>query len=238
MQFGHYLKNKRTDLGWTQPDAAAKIGIEQSYLSKLETGKSVPSDEIFNKLKQVYSIDLTDMTESVLPSDLIKLNEVESIKATVFKLEKKRLSATRSWLVAGLVLLILGGSLFGATLIPDTFSGEYKYRSQGTLEVGEDLTTFSDKNIYPGFRSEISDQQRQRLIQRIDQKDKVFDSDRGSSFLEKDSDGLRYYELLHKQVVSSPYCPNWLIIPAIGFILGGLGCFFIGFMWRQSRTLK
>lgn len=36
MKFGEYLKNQRTELGWTQPDAAAKAGIEQSYLSKLE----------------------------------------------------------------------------------------------------------------------------------------------------------------------------------------------------------
>ncbi|MGE0743387.1 MAG: helix-turn-helix domain-containing protein, partial [Hyphomonadaceae bacterium] len=38
MKFGEDLKNRRTELGWTQPDAAAKASIEQSYLSKLETG--------------------------------------------------------------------------------------------------------------------------------------------------------------------------------------------------------
>ena len=36
MKFGEYLKSQRDARGWTQPMAAEKIGIEQSYLSKLE----------------------------------------------------------------------------------------------------------------------------------------------------------------------------------------------------------
>ncbi len=47
MKFGEYLKSQRDARGWTQPMAAEKIGIEQSYLSKLETGKASPSDEMF-----------------------------------------------------------------------------------------------------------------------------------------------------------------------------------------------
>jgi len=50
MKFGDYLRQKREDRGWTQPEAAAKARIEQSYLSKLETGRSYPSDDVFERL--------------------------------------------------------------------------------------------------------------------------------------------------------------------------------------------
>ena len=57
MKFGEYLKNRRTELGWTQPDAASKAGIEQSYLSKLETGKSFPSEDVYQRLVGAFGLD-------------------------------------------------------------------------------------------------------------------------------------------------------------------------------------
>lgn len=53
MKFGVYLRSLREKAGWTQPEAAEKIEIEQSYLSKLETGKCFPSEDIFSKLSRV-----------------------------------------------------------------------------------------------------------------------------------------------------------------------------------------
>lgn len=44
MNFGEKLKRIRTEKNLTQPRFAEAIGIEQSYLSKLENDKSQPSD--------------------------------------------------------------------------------------------------------------------------------------------------------------------------------------------------
>ena len=235
MHFGQYIKNKRSDLGWTQPDAAAKIGIEQSYLSKLETGKSVPSDDIFNKMKAVYEIDLDDMAESVIESDLIKLNEVKSIKATVHAIEKKRVTATRSWLVAGLLFLILGGSFLGAVSIPGKFVNEYSYLSQGILLPGEEPSVFSNNHKYTKYISGLSTDERGKFIQRIKPKYKTYTTSRGASFLETDTDGLRYYELKYNDAVISTRFPRWFVIPAFAFLIGGLGCFFIATKWRKVK---
>jgi transcriptional regulator with XRE-family HTH domain len=54
MKFGDYLRQKREARGWTQPEAANKAGIEQSYLSKLETGKSYPSEDAYARLVAAY----------------------------------------------------------------------------------------------------------------------------------------------------------------------------------------
>ena len=77
MKFGDYIRQCRERLKWTQPEAATKIEIEQSYLSKLETGKSYPSEEIFNKLADVYQINLNELYEKI-PSD--ELNNLKDIK--------------------------------------------------------------------------------------------------------------------------------------------------------------
>ncbi|MBO6796341.1 helix-turn-helix transcriptional regulator [Maricaulis sp.] len=50
MKFGDYLRQCREAKGWTQPEAARHADIEQSYLSKLETGRSYPSEDVYSRL--------------------------------------------------------------------------------------------------------------------------------------------------------------------------------------------
>ena len=50
MQFGEKLKQLRQERNLTQPDLADKLGIEQSWLSKLENDKCHPSSELLGKL--------------------------------------------------------------------------------------------------------------------------------------------------------------------------------------------
>ena len=64
MNFSEYLKNRLAELGWTQPAAAANAGIEQSYLSKLETGRSVPSDEVYQRLVEAIGINTEAMVSA------------------------------------------------------------------------------------------------------------------------------------------------------------------------------
>ena len=75
MKFGDYLKERREEKAWTQPEAAARAGIEQSYLSKLETGKSYPSEEVYGRLVETFEIDTGDLSGRVDAADLDKLKE-------------------------------------------------------------------------------------------------------------------------------------------------------------------
>ena len=47
---GQQLKQLRNNKKLSQPEFAQQVGIEQSYLSKLENDKSIPSNEIFRAL--------------------------------------------------------------------------------------------------------------------------------------------------------------------------------------------
>ena len=53
----HQLQKLRKEKGWTQAIAAREIGIQQSYLSKLENGKLLPSEDVYEKIAQAYGID-------------------------------------------------------------------------------------------------------------------------------------------------------------------------------------
>lgn len=58
MEIGQILREKRKALGWTQGVAAQKIGIQQSYLSKLENNQFIPSQEVLEQLSEVYQVEL------------------------------------------------------------------------------------------------------------------------------------------------------------------------------------
>ncbi|MCL1076679.1 XRE family transcriptional regulator [Parashewanella spongiae] len=50
MTLGQIIKQIRVEKALSQPELAEKIGIEQSYLSKLENDKSLPSNEMLQAI--------------------------------------------------------------------------------------------------------------------------------------------------------------------------------------------
>ena len=56
MSFEENLRTLRLSRGLTQPMLAEKADIEQSYLSKLENGRSRPSEEVLTRLAQALEV--------------------------------------------------------------------------------------------------------------------------------------------------------------------------------------
>jgi len=56
LRLSEHLIRLRKAKGWTQMEAAQHIQIQQSYLSKLENGHYVPSDEVITKLSAAYGV--------------------------------------------------------------------------------------------------------------------------------------------------------------------------------------
>ena len=65
MNFGDRIKQLRTQKNLTQPQLAQAIGIEQSYLSKLENDKSVPGADIFQSILRAFNMDVASFLEGV-----------------------------------------------------------------------------------------------------------------------------------------------------------------------------
>jgi transcriptional regulator with XRE-family HTH domain len=113
MKFGDYLRQKRADLGWTQPEAAAHAKIEQSYLSKLENNKSIPSGDIYARLVDAYGIDAQEMANILFPAELDRLREIDSLRDLLLSRSRSDTETPRKLLLAGLAALILGGGFIG-----------------------------------------------------------------------------------------------------------------------------
>ena len=234
MKFGVYIRSLREKLGWTQPEAAEKIEIEQSYLSKLETGKCFPSEDIFLRLSRVYRIDAHKMIELIDSNELEKLKEVNDVRKIVVENRQSHTLALRRWLIIGLTFLMLGGACIGAS----TLSGneqQYHYRSQGILLDGEGLDAFSIVNERTSKLKEEAPnlfRLQKQMVKRINQLDNISLIHRGASYIENVEGGKRVFRLYTSREIRINTILQWLVVPGIMFFAGSFGCFFIGYRWR------
>ena len=234
MKFGDYLRNCRDKLEWTQPEAAAKIEIEQSYLSKLETGKSYPSEEIFNKLIEVYQIDADELYEKISSEELAKLKELKQVRSAILKKDHVKVTTTRGWLLTGFIMMMLGGTFFGIAIIPNHASVEYLYRSQGVLHPDEPLDQFSliNKQLDNSPQHQKLITKQKELLARLDQMDEITDQDKGNAYVKSTMNGRRFFEKVSAKEAQRRHANRWFIAPAFMLIFGAVGCFYISRRWN------
>ncbi len=161
MHLSEKIKQLRKEKEWTQPELAQEIGIEQSYLSKLENGKSIPSADIFQLIMAKFDLSIHELLDGVDQSIVHRhLRQIPEV-ANYLSLNKSNdLRSRRIWLVSsafcfviGVVLLI--ASQFGL-LLPET---QYQYISKGVVKEGESKEVFTNfMQGYAGFDHDSDDQ--------------------------------------------------------------------------------
>jgi transcriptional regulator with XRE-family HTH domain len=214
MKFGEFLKNRRAELGWTQPDAAAKAGIEQSYLSKLETGKSFPSEDVYQRLVEALSLNTESMVAALYPAELDRLREIEAVRKLLLERDHGTRSAARRWLYVGLGALVVGGALVGLAQVDRGGAAtHYAYQSYGVVRPSESEDVFEEDPA------------------RADEQTISIPDMRGPSYTETVPEGRRIWRLVGANAVLVPARFGWALIPGFALIIGGLGCFFIS--WRR-----
>jgi transcriptional regulator with XRE-family HTH domain len=236
MRFGDYLRRRREEKGWTQPEAAAKAAIEQSYLSKLEAGKSYPSEEVFARLVAAYGVDIAEMTEAVASSELAKLREIAGVRAAVLDRQRSHRRSTRGWLLAGLAFLMIGGACLGVTTLARNETRTTKeYVSMGVLKPDEPLDAFDLVSLpmdptRPDFDAMRARQQ--DLIDRLDVVKRVTTENRGFWYVENTPEGRRAFHSGAYEKTDLPSPLHWFVVPGLAFLAGSLGCAFIAVRWR------
>lgn len=237
MNFGEKVKQLRAERNLTQPQLAQSIGIEQSYLSKLENDKSVPSAEIFQSILRAFSIDvgtlLAGVDETIVHRDLRQIPEVSN---HVTAKRQLRVHNIKAWLFAsgiacalGLTLVVAGyrGLLFSKTLIT--------YRSEGVILPGEPT------NIFDIHRRLLNEQLDANLItreqeaaltekfsRRFDRDTIVLDSYRGDDFIQDVAGGKRSYSLTREMPADRPE-NRWIMLAGVLLTFAGL----LGFVVEQ-----
>lgn len=59
------LSEWRSRQGLTQAELAEKVGVDQSYLSRLERGQRRPSARLFARLCKVLNVSLEEQNEAL-----------------------------------------------------------------------------------------------------------------------------------------------------------------------------
>ena len=236
MKFGDYLRRIREEKGWTQPEAAQKAGIEQSYLSKLETGKSYPSEEVFARLAEAYGFDGADVVKQVASSELAKLKEIGDVRAAILDRQRNERTAARGWLVATLALLLAGGACLGVSLQARDTEGTLRtYVSLGVLLEGEPFDVFDNFGRIPDPDHPDFSAWRERMVAmaaRQDVERRATTEWWGNGFVETTPEGRRRFRLDHLEPHVEPSPLRWFLAPALALLIGSLGCAFISYRWK------
>lgn len=142
MNLGEKLRQLRQARNLTQPEVAEAIGIEQSYLSKLENGKYTPSSDVFSRVLDVFKINVGDLVDDLEPGAQNQLRQIPAV-AEYFS-EQKRLiiGDRRRWLLVSTFLFAVGVALIYAGHA-DLFVSNtvYSYESAGIAPAGESSYT-------------------------------------------------------------------------------------------------
>mgnify|MGYP001069881139 FL=1 len=150
MTLGQRIKNLRHSLEMSQPDLAEAMGVEQSYISKLENDKSFPSDDMFTALLGALNTDvkkfLEGFDESTIKGALSKLTAVNDT-LTVHKQGMRKFMLR--WVLVSAALIVLGVTCYLAAdnrWFMEYGGGEqFRYESKGVVFAGEPLHLF-DQN--------------------------------------------------------------------------------------------
>lgn len=243
MNFGEKLKQLRAERNLTQPQLAQAIGIEQSYLSKLENDKSVPSADIFQAILKALSIDVATFLEGVDEKQVYRdLRQVPEVSNHLNALLNVKIHSIRTWLYASGIALALGLTLGIASLRGLLFPGtQFDYESPGISLPGEPSDFFDN---YFGYvlqkRSAelITEQEKFQILDEINKRRvhdyRVLDDYRGKAFTEEVPGGQRTWYFQRTSEFERPQ-NRWLMLAGVLLCFGGVVGFIVEARLRQVR---
>lgn len=242
MNFGERLKQLRTGKGLTQPQFAQMAGIEQSYLSKLENDKSVPSAEMFGTIVAALGMDaatfLQDVDQDVLAATLRHIPQVtqftsSEVAAQVHHTKRWLFGSAAAWLLGFAMMLAANDGIFFSNTM-------YKYSSPGVIRPGE------AENVFSTYREVLANQLLAKLItveemgkqsaEFVARRDRPvtveWPENRGTVYYEPAENGRRRFELVNTRHIEAKGNRILQYLGAIVLLSGFVGLFI---EWRLRR---
>lgn len=236
MNFGEKLRQLRNEQGLTQPELAEAVGIEQSYLSKLETGKSIPSAEVFGQILGFFSCDIGDLVDDLDQRSRLQLRQIPVVSNYFSEQRDLIIGSRRRWLFVACISVAIGTGLFYAgyshLFVPEKV---YQYRSAGIVLDGESKDIFSREiprtplppDLYPDAAARTAS-----LVARLDEDFFATREYKGTVFNIPVDGGSRTYNLASAGVVSS-----WVNkgVSALGLMLASFGLVLLAVERKLAR---
>ena len=227
MTLGEKLKELRLARNFSQPELAQAAAIEQSYLSKLENDKSLPSNEVFRQLLAALSVELSDLLHCPkLKSDLTRLKQIPDIDAFLSQRQQFTIGQQRRWWYISSALIVIAVTLFYIGQNERLFAQQlYQYQSKGVVLEGEPEAIFNTWiHLMPqGVDRAVKDAKQQEMLLReaIDTRFEI--SNLGDAVTLEVEGGRRYYEYQQKIVTADTISPWFRIVGVLLFCMGLMG---------------
>ena len=235
MTLGEQFKQLRQELGLSQPELAALAGIEQSYLSKLENDKSVPSNDIFRNLLKAFNLELSQfLARFDLNSSQGQLCLIPDIENWFNQQQQSKALHQRYYLYTCSALIVVAVTLFYAGFSTLIFSeSRYQYYSRGVVLPGEPNDIFSSwqqqiKEIGMEGRA-LRNVKEVEMAKRSDPDVHFLHENFGKLFVMKVDGGMRLYRL--DKIEQEPRAINALL-QLLGVLLFSAGI--MGFIMERK----
>lgn len=163
MNFGERLRQLRANRNLTQPELAEAAGIEQSYLSKLENGKSLPSNEVLSSILDVFKLDVSDLLDELDQGSRNQMRQIPDVAAYLNHQKQRLIGNRKRWLLASSLLLALGVALVYAGNVHLFYTNlVYHYKSDGIVLEGESKEIFRHPSL--AFKEAEDNQLNKKII--------------------------------------------------------------------------
>lgn len=201
MSLGEKIKSLRQEKGYSQPELAEKVGIEQSYLSKLENDKSIPSNDIFRQILTALNVELSEFLAMFSKEQLNStLKQIPDIEHFINQKSQVNYENCRQFLTVSSALIVLAVTLFYTGFSKELFSERFfRYHSDGVVLAGE------PNNIFNNWSDFIAEQGKDRveahrtkkleMAKREDGHYLYLPENVGRQFVKEGKGGTRFYEL-------------------------------------------
>ncbi len=227
MTLGKKIKRLRVKNNFSQPELAEKMGIEQSYLSKLENDKSVPSNDIFNSLLSAFNLSLAEFCADMPQGEeLDRLKQIPDIEQYYQQIEKHNQTTQRQFLYISSLLIVLAVSVFyigkSKLIFPEI---QYQYESRGVLFEGEteEMLTRWQQFLTQEQQgdAEYLDKKRLEMRERINETHITMFNYIGPSFTQQIEHGTRVYQHRREKEVKR-VVNGWLQVLGVFLFSAGI----------------
>ncbi len=235
MSIGALLREHRNACGLTQPELAAALSIEQSYLSKIENDKAIPSEQVLSSILDTLGISVSELVNQLDEAQIDDLRQIKSVNEQVRSLQKRQAARQHLAVLACAVFFAVGAALASASLF-EVFSSNtaYQYRSLGVVRAGEPKEIFESPGRFAeALRPDTEiDEFVRSTVARTDEIYVVLHRYKGEIFTDDVDGGTRTYRLQSTRNVASA---TNRILGWTGICSLAISVLFLPFVFRFRR---
>ncbi|MEP2654022.1 MAG: helix-turn-helix transcriptional regulator, partial [Paraglaciecola sp.] len=208
---------------------AEKIGIEQSYLSKLENDKSLPSNEVLRKVLDAFNLSLSAFLKDFeLGKEHGALRQIPIIDEYFSEQGKLKFAQQRVYLITSSLIIVLAVTLFYMGYSKQVFTEtQFQYESQGVIFEGEPDVIFS-RWMTLLSPNELADRtfmanKKLEIALRVDEQMISLFEYAGQSFKQKQQGGHRHFVLKREKQIKRPINAWLQVLGVFLFTFGIMG---------------